>query len=184
MHLGRYAALASLVVAGVCAALPFAKSPATQVMETAVAAESPGPRLALPQIAVEADDEATSPVPDRSVTPASWHQPTPIVLPPDGAPLPSLPKAPLVRTTIRDAASRIHEPDFAAALPSAAPKPQPTRKHRIVDGDSLPLIALRYLGDKERAGEIADLNRDVINDLRLLPVGREIVIPSAGEDFR
>jgi nucleoid-associated protein YgaU len=54
------------------------------------------------------------------------------------------------------------------------------RKHRIADGDSLELIALRYLGDKERANEIAALNRDVFSDPALLPVGREIAIP--GED--
>jgi nucleoid-associated protein YgaU len=51
------------------------------------------------------------------------------------------------------------------------------RKHRIADGDSLELLALRYLGDKARANEIAALNRDVLSDPSLLPIGREITIP-------
>jgi hypothetical protein len=42
------------------------------------------------------------------------------------------------------------------------------------------LLALRYLGDKQRAEEIAALNRDVFSDPSLLPVGREILIP--GDD--
>lgn len=185
MHLGRYMALAALIVAGVCAALPFAKTPAAGVQAQAAPVESAAARLALPRIAVETDGQAVSPVPDSEVTPASWHQPTPIVLPPDGEPLPILPETPVVRATTRDAASRIYEPDFTAPLDSPKATPparQATRKHRIVDGDSLPLIALRYLGDQERASEIAELNRDVINDLRLLPVGREIVIPVLEQD--
>jgi nucleoid-associated protein YgaU len=182
MQLGRYAALAALLIGGACAALPFAR-PSPLAQQTASAeAKAPAARLALPQIAVEGDDEAVSPVPSGDIVPASWHQPTPIVLPPDGVPLPSLPHEPLLRTTIRDAASRIHQPDFAAIepAPSSHAKTPARRKHRIADGDSLELIALRYLGEKERAAEIAALNRDVFSDPSLLPVGREIVIP--GED--
>jgi nucleoid-associated protein YgaU len=182
MQLGRYAALAALLIVGACAALPFAR-PSPLARQSAMAeVETPAARLALPQIAVETSDDAISPVPAGEIVPASWHQPTPIVLPPDGAPLPSLPHEPLLRTTVRDAASRIHEPDFAAIEPAAPvrAKTPARRKHRIADGDSLELIALRYLGEKERAQEIAALNRDVLSDPSLLPVGREIVIP--GED--
>jgi nucleoid-associated protein YgaU len=182
MQLGRYAALAALLIGGACAALPFARpSPLARQAATAET-EMPAARLALPQIAVEASDEAISPVPSGEIVPASWHQPTPIVLPPDGAPLPSLPHVPLARSTVRDSASRIHEPDFTAPLP-AEPLPvraPARRKHRIADGDSLELLALRYLGDKQRAEEIAALNRDVFSDPSLLPVGREILIP--GDD--
>jgi nucleoid-associated protein YgaU len=78
-------------------------------------------------------------------------------------------------------ASHIHEPDFASASgpmpPPPAPGELPRRRHRIVDGDSLATIALRYLGDASRGEEIARLNRDIIHDTYLLPVGREIVIP-------
>jgi nucleoid-associated protein YgaU len=165
-----------MLAAGVCAALPFAKTidplPPPQPVDEPVA------KLELPSIAVEAPD-ATQTFTQESpaATVASWHQPTPIVLPPDGAPLPSLPRAPI----IRDTASRIHEPDFSTPVTSEPPLPprlQVRRKHRIADGDSLELIALRYLGDKNRGAEIAALNRDVISSPGLLPVGKEIVIPA------
>lgn len=176
MQLGRYAALAALLIVGACAALPFAR-PVPLARPSALAdRDAPAARLALPQIAVEASDEAVSPVPVGDIVPASWHQPTPIVLPADVEPLPSLPHVPLPTNSMRDTASRIHEPDFTAPLPA---RPLPARrKHRIADGDSLDLLALRYLGDQERAEEIAVLNRGVISDPALLPVGQEIVIPT------
>ena len=178
MQLGRYAAIAALLLMGACAALPFAR-PAPSLREERAAVDTPSARLALPQIAVEAKHEASSPVPITAVIPASWHEPTPIVLPPDAAPLPMLSPEPLTRSTPRDTASRILEPDFSAPPPKPTPvvSRPPLRKHRIADGDSLELIALRYLGDKERAGEIAALNRDVLSDPALLPIGREIAIP-------
>ena len=181
MQPGRYAAIAALLLMGTCAAWPFAV-PAPAVRHNAGGVEAPAARLALPQIAIEASDSAPSPVPMTAVVPASWHEPTPIVLPPDAAPLPMLSHEPLTRTTSRDSASRILEPDFS--LPAPSPPPIVTRpalrKHRITDGDSLELLALRYLGDKERADEIAALNRDVFSDPALLPIGREINIPAAG----
>lgn len=182
MYFGRYAALAALLLGGACAALPFARESHPALTDAADMVEKPTVRLAVPQIVVEAGDEASSPMPPGAVAPASWHQPTPIVLPRDEAPLPMLPVAPQARTQVRESASRIHEPDFAAPQP-ATPFPARTpsrRKHRIADGDSLPLLALRYLGDQDRQDEILALNRDVIGDGQLLPIGREIVVP--GED--
>jgi nucleoid-associated protein YgaU len=180
MQLGRYAAIAALLLMGACAALPFAR-PAPSLREEPAEIQSPAARLALPQIAVEANDPAPSPVPEAEVVPASWHEPTPIVLPADGAPLPALPHVPLARSLARDHASRIQEPDFS--MPAPAPPPAVSRpaarKHRITDGDSLEVLALRYLGDKSRAGEIAALNRDIFSDPALLPIGREINIPEA-----
>lgn len=174
MQLGRYAAIAALLLMGACAAWPFAR-PAPSLREDSAEIQAPAARLSLPQIAVESSDEAASPVPVADVVTASWHEPTPIVLPDDSIPLPSLPHVPLARHS----ASRIYEPDFspqAPAPPRVVSRPA-TRKHRISDGDSLELLALRYLGDKDRASEIAALNRDVLSDPALLPIGREIAIP-------
>jgi nucleoid-associated protein YgaU len=178
MQLRRYAAIAALLLVGACAAMPFVR-PAPIVREASAEVERPSAHLALPQIAVEASQATASPVPVADVVPASWHEPTPIVLPSDAAPLPALSHEPLARSMIRDTASRILEPDFSDSLPSPTPvvtRPA-LRKHRIADGDSLEFLALRYLGDKERASEIAALNRDVFSDPALLPVGREIAIP-------
>jgi hypothetical protein len=52
------------------------------------------------------------------------------------------------------------------------------RSHIIVDGDSLAKLAGRYLDDPHRAAEIYELNRHVLTDPELLPIGVELAIPS------
>ena len=49
-------------------------------------------------------------------------------------------------------------------------------RHRIVDGDSLPKLAAKYLGDASRYREILDNNRDVLKDANVLPLNQVIVI--------
>ena len=49
--------------------------------------------------------------------------------------------------------------------------------HRVIDGDTLPSLAQRYLGSPTRAREIFDANRDVLSDPELLPIGAELKIP-------
>lgn len=51
------------------------------------------------------------------------------------------------------------------------------RTHRIVDGDTLPDLAQRYLGDKSRALEIFEANRHILPSPEILPIGQEIRIP-------
>ena len=51
------------------------------------------------------------------------------------------------------------------------------RRHKIVDGDTLPALAERYLGSAARANEIFDANRDVLPDPELLPIGAKLKIP-------
>jgi len=55
------------------------------------------------------------------------------------------------------------------------------QEHRIVDGDTLELLAQRYLGDALRAEEIFELNRDRLRDPNLLPVGQRLRIPQRRE---
>jgi nucleoid-associated protein YgaU len=61
----------------------------------------------------------------------------------------------------------------------AAPA-QRLRRHTIHDGDTLEGLAVRYLGDSQRAGEILELNRQVLADPQLLPIGVAISIPPRG----
>lgn len=61
-------------------------------------------------------------------------------------------------------------------LPATGP-----RTHKIVDGDTLPALAQRYLGSAARAREILDANRDVLSDPELLPIGVELKIPSTDD---
>jgi nucleoid-associated protein YgaU len=51
------------------------------------------------------------------------------------------------------------------------------QRHRLTDGDSLESLADRYLGDARRAGEIYEVNRDLLPAADLLPLGRIIRIP-------
>ena len=67
---------------------------------------------------------------------------------------------------------------------SIAPAPFPPsndlqepRTHIVVDGDSLVKLAGRYLDDPHRGEEIFELNRHLLSDPELLPIGAEIVIP-------
>jgi len=51
------------------------------------------------------------------------------------------------------------------------------RTHVIVDGDSLPRLAARYLDDPQRGKEIFQLNQGTLTDPELLPIGLELKIP-------
>lgn len=51
------------------------------------------------------------------------------------------------------------------------------RTHVVVDGDSLEKLAGRYLDDPQRGREIYELNRDVLANPDLLPIGAELRIP-------
>jgi nucleoid-associated protein YgaU len=48
--------------------------------------------------------------------------------------------------------------------------------HIIHEGDSLARLAGRYLGDESRALELFDLNRDVLDNPHVLPLGVELRI--------
>jgi nucleoid-associated protein YgaU len=70
-------------------------------------------------------------------------------------------------------------PPSPVGLPTSAElaPPPPTRTHRIVDGDSLPKLATRYLRDAARSAEIFDLNRELLHSPDLLPIGAELKLP-------
>lgn len=78
------------------------------------------------------------------------------------------------------AASNTGSGHSLAGPPSRQPTVEaPVRTHIIVDGDSLPKLARRYLGDAGRSGEVFALNRDVLPGPDLLPIGTEIKLPAA-----
>lgn len=55
------------------------------------------------------------------------------------------------------------------------------RTYIIQEGDSLERLAQRYLGDQGRAVEIFDLNRQVLENPHILPIGTELKIPLSSE---
>lgn len=72
------------------------------------------------------------------------------------------------------------EEAFSRAKPGIRPasaEADLSRRHRIIDGDTLARLARKYLGDAGRAGEIFEANRDVLTTPAVLPLGVEIVIP-------
>ncbi|MCC7476427.1 MAG: LysM peptidoglycan-binding domain-containing protein [Pirellulales bacterium] len=52
------------------------------------------------------------------------------------------------------------------------------RIHVVVDGDSLERLAATYLDDAQRNREIYELNREVLSQPDLLPIGAELKIPN------
>lgn len=52
-----------------------------------------------------------------------------------------------------------------------------TREHTIEDGDSLPALAARYLGDPDREEEIFEKNRHILSSKEELPIGTILQIP-------
>lgn len=66
---------------------------------------------------------------------------------------------------------------YETSMAPSAVEPDELRRHRVVDGDSLERLAERYLRDPGRSGEIFELNRDVLQQAELLPIGVELKIP-------
>ncbi|TWT31612.1 LysM peptidoglycan-binding domain-containing protein [Blastopirellula retiformator] len=98
--------------------------------------------------------QTTSIVANKPVLPASSPQSTP---------------APAPRSFVPQPQSRPQAPA------------QPRRRHRLVDGDTLPQLAERYLGSADMAWAIFEANRNVLSDPQLLPLKVEITIPGSHE---
>jgi nucleoid-associated protein YgaU len=132
-------------------------------------------RVPLPPAALRprrAGRTGCQPVPeDPSPAPAVAERPATVVTPSQRreAPPPLTQEYP---ATDRSVSSSSGEKDDAN-LPGP-------RTHKIVDGDTLPLLAQRYLGSAARAREIYEANRDVLLDPELLPIGAELKIPPRG----
>jgi nucleoid-associated protein YgaU len=62
-------------------------------------------------------------------------------------------------------------------MPMAAEDVDDARTHIVADGDSLEKLAALYLSDPQRSKEIFELNRGILSDPNLLPIGAELKIP-------
>jgi LysM repeat protein len=71
-------------------------------------------------------------------------------------------------------------------VPASAADDQETETapvtHKIVDGDTLSSLALRYLGNAERWRELFEHNRGILKNPDLLPIGRVLLIPAKTAD--
>jgi nucleoid-associated protein YgaU len=75
-------------------------------------------------------------------------------------------------------------PSNSISISQVVPPPWPAKEdtteprlHVIVDGDSLEKLAGRYLDDPHRSTEIFALNRELLTNPDLLPIGVELKIP-------
>jgi nucleoid-associated protein YgaU len=199
MEISRNFGWLGMLALGICCALPYYRP--TQPPVAATAAEptadfhlpevlNPDPRLQLPVLKKEANARLSPPLleqPRFSIQPKPPKQPlvslpdwaAPASNPPAfDAPPPKLtPSIPIFvrKSTPRSSpTTQIAEPKTIAESPPVQAK---TRRHRLVDGDSLRLLALRYYGDERHAAEILAANRHVLRNPDLLPIGQELVIP-------
>lgn len=172
-----------VVVAGICAAIPFRREhvETPPIVSQAVEAFVPAPVAA-------AVAEATAPPPAPPIATPEVESSNPTNEPPVSAavsaavPPPSSPAAPAATTPSPPS----NETPIAAvssplvSTPTVSPsRPQSWRRHRIKDGDTLAKLAQEYLGDPARESEIFAINRDALPDPAILPIGVWLRIPAA-----
>ena len=58
---------------------------------------------------------------------------------------------------------------------------EPLRTHKVVDGDTLSTLAMRYFGSADWTDAIYRANRDLLQSPQLLPIGAELRIPTRGD---
>jgi nucleoid-associated protein YgaU len=72
---------------------------------------------------------------------------------------------------------RQQDAGHVVSSPYVTARSRKPRRHTIHDGDTLESLAVRYLGDADRATDILEANRQVLSDPEILPIGVQIVIP-------
>ncbi len=119
---------------------------------------------------IQMNPSQASPLPVAAREP---QRPMPVVLTPSDrpAPPPEFPRA--FPMNSQPATSR-----WGVSLGEMLPEtPKTPATHKVSDGDSLALLADRYLGSAQRAMEIFEANRNVLANPGLLPIGVELRIP-------
>ena len=89
------------------------------------------------------------------------------------SPLPGSGVATLTQTSLKPASTAANGPVSANEAEEFG-----ERIHVVHEGDSLERLAKRYLDDAGRAMEIFELNRQVLANPHLLPLGAELRIPA------
>jgi nucleoid-associated protein YgaU len=120
---------------------------------------------------------AAKPLPQHSPSPspAEPSRTSPTVVTPSEQPAapPELPR-------YFPAASQPFSARWGASLSEMLPETASAPPvHKVVDGDTLALLAERYLGSASRAMEIFEANRNVLEDPQVLTIGMDLKIPRA-----
>ncbi len=109
--------------------------------------------------------------------PANPQRLSPTIVTPTDRPVPP-PELPKSYPISNQPVSTRWGASLSEMLPETASAP-PT--HKIIDGDSLALLAERYLGSASRATEIYEANRSLLTHPEILPIGVKLKIPRADQ---
>ena len=155
--------------------LPTAQITAVKPVEVSTTADaSPWDRWPRwePAAAVPAPSVESTGTPTNQVTTASMQQPATTASP-------AAIQASFSSLALNSSADRLANRLVPVPQPFADDDQQDEpRTHTIVDGDSLAKLAERFLGDPKLGGQIYDLNRDVLTNPELLPIGAELKLPA------
>lgn len=166
-----------VVVAGLCAAWPFRQEQVARIEPPTLTAP-----LALP---LRRPDVPLALAPRGEASPAIGLHASPLAPLAEAALTPVARSIELTNLSPPPALPVSFQPNVEASPPSnwrpepltPARPPVKPRPYRLRDGDTLEKIAERLLGNRERAAEIFEANRDVLALPDLLPVGVTILIP-------
>ncbi|NIL95777.1 MAG: LysM peptidoglycan-binding domain-containing protein [Planctomycetales bacterium] len=115
----------------------------------------------LPPVLEQSGQQPLSqPVPPQKKVKSFANRNRPSLLPKQDASPPKTAQAPVV-----------------AARPTSPPATRDYRMYTIVEGDTLRRIARRHLGSADRHMEIFALNRSLLSDPEVLPLGKQIKLP-------
>jgi len=173
----RLITAASVMLLGLGLAL-FFRRPAAEAdlpipvpSDPLVLRKQPDPRT----FAVADTSPSASPLHPQTVAAAEPRRSAPTIVTPADRPAPP-PELPKCYPNDGQPATSRWGTSLSEMLPESASAP-PT--HKIIDGDSLGLLAERYLGSATRAREIYEANRNVLSKPEILPIGAELKIPRA-----
>jgi len=127
-----------------------------------------------PRIDVSPAEGLRTPADDRS---DPTEPPAPLPIAPNYA-LENLAPPPALPVSFHPTLSPVQPNDWRPdAIVKPTVQPRPPRPYRIRDRDTLELIAERLLGDRQKASEIFEANRNILSRPDLLPVGVTIMLP-------
>lgn len=163
-------AAAAVLVVGLGLAWPWRRGDSIPASVLPIATPStsfgsvPAPQMASPQVSAEPESVSATTI-------GMSGSPPPAELASAGA-------SPQLVTIAKLAPRELNHPAaIGTAEASLPPSELQERMHVIHAGDSLERLAQRYLGDQGRAVEIFDLNRQVLENPHILPIGTELKIP-------
>ena len=123
------------------------------------------------------DDLLGLPTLPRQYRPLDHYEPIP-------APIADEFGAQMDRRPTRSDTSDARVPSQTSEASSRSTASPQMRLHTISDGDTLPDLADRYLGDRQRYLELFELNRNVLPHPDILPLGTTIQVPPWGSKFQ